>query len=1059
MSDPLATYTFLPWLRQGIASKIREQDTLGSGSGPTERASVHVSLQVNSIANFVAGDVEMIGPGDVIGISPRAVVRTEPRNWITDFEPNYLAFIEFYDEDFPWRYTPARALEATSPGNPVNDPQQTRLRPWLFLLVLAESEFERIPPGSGPLPVVRLRDSTDPASALPPPDQTWAWAHVHVSQDITAGNTLSVEQTVNALEELVRRNPDEALSRLVSPRKLRTGTAYHAFLVPTFEIGRLAGLGLPTTGQDALAPSWGAGQKEFPVYYQWYFRTGKRGDFEYLVRLLKARSVQNIGVRDMDMQQPEFGVSGMIDRPGDEPVMGLEGALKSPDVQPRPQTWPPPNPADRPIFLNELADKVNLQDTLLNTPDPDSAHPDPVISPPLYGRWHALQQRLNVGAPGWVNELNQDPRYRVPAGFGTQVIQRNQESYIQRAWQQMGDILRANQKIRQVQLSIAASQLLFTKILLPLNPEQQIAVTQQVHRRVLGSPTTISQQVNASKLPQAALKPAFRRLTRPRGVLTRKTVPKSRGRPTPVISQLNQGLITAAPPKAAPEKQIALDKAAHGIIPAWIPGWLRRALLSENLRLLLLWMLFLLAVLFFLIGPGLILILLAVLVATSLGVMAWLRNRARGARRLSESNLTTQAVDAIPPRSGFEITQPGASLPPGISQRGDTDSPEAANFRTALRDLHARFEAPLPRLVEKLPLDLTAVSEKLVQAVKPTQAIPRRVLSFIAIPKTFKYLRPVESIVPVMAHPVFRDPMYKPLRDISSELLIPNNTITLLVTNPKFIAAYIVGLNHEMGREMLWRGLPTDQRPSSFLQFWDVGDAVNRDPEKDPPTIEKERRDWRPLHTWGRSTPLGTHENRDLPTGGESGEPRLVLVIRGDLLKKYPTAVIYAQKARWVDDPDDPSPTPRKIRVLDERDPGQNILEPVFKAEIEPDIKFLGFNLTASQAKGDPTPPSGDDPGDPGIFFNIAQRPGETRFGADEEDATPPIPKTWNELAWNHLGDPSTIPYIDLNTTPTTNITASPDKDIRWGANAADMAYILYQAPVMVAVHADEMLI
>ena len=53
---------------------------------------------------------------------------------------------------------------------------------------------------------------------------------------------------------------------------------------------------------------------------------------------------------------------------------------------------------------------------------------------------------------------------------------------------------------------------------------------------------------------------------------------------------------------------------------------------------------------------------------------------------------------------------------------------------------------------------------------------------------------------------------------------------------------------------------------------------------------------------------------------------------------------------------------------------------------------------------------------------------------------------------------PDTLPLIDLDNVPATNITEGPDKDIYWGANAADMAYILYQVPVMVAVHADEML-
>jgi hypothetical protein len=55
----------------------------------------------------------------------------------------------------------------------------------------------------------------------------------------------------------------------------------------------------------------------------------------------------------------------------------------------------------------------------------------------------------------------------------------------------------------------------------------------------------------------------------------------------------------------------------------------------------------------------------------------------------------------------------------------------------------------------------------------------------------------------------FEDPMYEKQRDISSELLIPNlnlippNTISLLLTNPPFIESYMVGLNHEFGKELL----------------------------------------------------------------------------------------------------------------------------------------------------------------------------------------------------------------------------------------------------------------
>ena len=44
---------------------------------------------------------QLYGPGDIIGIDAGLIVRTEPRHWITNFETNYLPFVEFYDEDFP----------------------------------------------------------------------------------------------------------------------------------------------------------------------------------------------------------------------------------------------------------------------------------------------------------------------------------------------------------------------------------------------------------------------------------------------------------------------------------------------------------------------------------------------------------------------------------------------------------------------------------------------------------------------------------------------------------------------------------------------------------------------------------------------------------------------------------------------------------------------------------------------------------------------------------------------------------------------------------------------
>ena len=51
----------------------------------------------------------------------------------------------------------------------------------------------------------------------------------------------------------------------------------------------------------------------------------------------------------------------------------------------------------------------------------------------------------------------------------------------------------------------------------------------------------------------------------------------------------------------------------------------------------------------------------------------------------------------------------------------------------------------------------------------------------------------------------------------------------------------------------------------------------------------------------GRSTSaLGDHNNRVPP--GQPAEPQAVLIIRGELLKKYPNTVIFAQHAKMTRD-------------------------------------------------------------------------------------------------------------------------------------------------------------
>ena len=154
------------------------------------------------------------------------------------------------------------------------------------------------------------------------------------------------------------------------------------------------------------------------------------------------------------------------------------------------------------------------------------------------------------------------------------------------------------------------------------------------------------------------------------------------------------------------------------------------------------------------------------------------------------------------------------------------------------------------------------------------------------------------------------------------------------------------------------------------------------------------------------------------------------------------------------------------LTAAQEGDPPTDLVKtPLYEARVHPDITFFGFDLTASAAKGE----SVDDPDDPGWFFCIKERPGEPRFGFDVEGET--HPETVNDLAWSHVGVGGGSVRArrrarrrsrSTRSTPTTP-KRSPqrtddDKAVLAPVSAARWAYLTYQSPVLVAVHAAEML-
>ena len=423
----------------------------------------------------------------------------------------------------------------------------------------------------------------------------------------------------------------------------------------------------------------------------------------------------------------------------------------------------------------------------------------------------------------------------------------------------------------------------------------------------------------------------------------------------------------------------------------------------------------------------------------------------------------------MPGSSGFTLTaqiDPRVGFTPVTVRPGEVDNPEAVRFKIALRDQYRLIQTSLGlgEVPKTVPLNLVRVASDIVADTRPAITVPRWTLSGLTIPQ--RILEQIgETFVEAMAYPEFDTPMYEPLVKAGTELFVPNlhlvepDSVTLLETNQKFIEAYMVGLNHEFARELLWREYPTDQRGSYFRQFWDVRKKIAA--AADPETAREKFKDIKPLHRWPQANDLGDNDNRE---EGPEPEEELVLVIRGELLKKYPNTIISAQPAKWQ--LKDGQPDKARERVFDET---AVPISPLYEARVAPDIYFFGFDLTVVEARGDDTV---DDK--PGWFFRIEEVPGDARFGFDISREAGSQINVWNDLAWPDvvpgLVDGIQIKVADIPSRaliePTDPLLQEKkeqwefDRHVPLDANvsAAELAYIALQTPVIMAVHASELL-
>ncbi len=351
------------------------------------------------------------------------------------------------------------------------------------------------------------------------------------------------------------------------------------------------------------------------------------------------------------------------------------------------------------------------------------------------------------------------------------------------------------------------------------------------------------------------------------------------------------------------------------------------------------------------------------------------------------------------------------------------------------------------------PLDLSVTATAIRDALDPDDTVKARICARVTRPVGWK---PADPLEPVLTSPRFPTPMWRSIAAISEELLLPGvgkvppNSVSAVATNSRVVEAFMVGLNAEMARELLWRGFPTEQRDSCFRQFWDPAARV-------PALPADEREDVPPAHEWlPLAGSIGTHLH---------GE-QFVLLLRGELLRRYPRTVVYLAEAEWYDNPrHEPTNPDSRARLRRPRfstaapgGAGYPEVYPLFSGHLVPDITFLGFPAPPSRADivGDQDPVAGK----PGWFVVLQQQPTELRFGLDENAPDQAaVTGTWRDLSWPNVARTNSG-HVDLSKQLIGSTVTQPG-GLVWGAGStsAQLAAILTQQPVRAAMHGSDLIV
>ena len=1044
MSDQ--SLRFLPWLRRGLARSI---------AAGTAESSATIAFSLKVGGEPVQQSLRMRGPGDVVGIDPGQIIRVEPRPGTLDFEPNYFPAVEFATPDLPWMFTP------TAPD------AKNRLLPWLTLVTVSEALATIETRANLPLPVL-----TVPLSELPPDlNEVWAWAHVQTTSTYKHGG----------LSQALNDAPETFISRVLSPRNLKPDTGYLACLVPTYKAGLLAGIDLPVasdTGQTLAWSSSDSGSIELPVYYSWSFRTGPAGDFETLVTRLVPRELdETVGRSELDITElVDIGILLPADMPD---TTCFFGALVSPtamletESEPKPPPVPHTPPTRPPVDPPRIDEVDPVREALYGFLTPEVGEPgegpydyrvdDPVVTPAIYGREQLTGEPLPAPGPDrpvflepeepiWYSVVNTLPRTRGAAGLGVRIVRRHQEDFMAQAWSEVTALRAINQTLQQATYASLIANRWQARVAV-LGAGEALQVTRSAHARILpASGKTIWGQVRAADVPTGVISMDFQRMVRTGGVVhhalllaTGSSFIQHELRQIAVTNPSHLMGLSAHTLPVGAQWTVTSTPEGVGTTVGGYTGPFSGAVghLADQLDTLL--------------TGGIstterpevtdVVLRTNQLASDHVNLVDALAER--GYPLTPEMQATRNAAGTLVQTTSQYVNQVNKGTLPAPAQVRTIRS-QAQTLYDALNNwTKAGGEITLPpgNPVEGSVATLEPIAAALQTALTPTQTISTYLQSRITLTNRAWGSRPIPSRF--TAEPVFDDALYRYVCELSAEYMlpgigdIPQNTVGLVEANGEFVEAVLIGTNHEMSREMRWREYPADLSGTWFKRFWsDTQDDIGAIGGPD----------------WAGNNTLG--ENLI----GQLSDASLVLLIKGDVLRRYPNLAVYALPATVTTLPDE-NGTLRRIRVRQEPEAPHF---PVFSGELTSGVKFFGFDgLDYADVLGDATPENTSTNG--GYFFALQEQPTEPRFGLNEYDPdttyTAKSLANWSDLSWGHFmtdTDPDSPAYLPISgkfSRVTLPDSAEADaQDSTWGSHAAEMARIVLQRPVRMLVHASAML-